>query len=150
MEEVATPELAFAFSLQPGKRYRRTLVTETTPPGLSVIFNTHEDMENLDAPPRVLISPFGITPANYALTHQFVATATSYEGKQPKAAIDYVWMIFEQDNKAIRAIQERYEETRQYGPEFSVKADAAALRCRLRIAEMVEKDKPPAVVDLVE
>lgn len=140
MEEVATPELAFAFSLQPGKRYMRTLVTETTPPGLSVIFNTHADMENPDAPARVLISPFGITPANHALTHQFVATATSYEGKQPPPAIDHVWRIFEQDNRAIRAIQERYEETGQYGPEFSVKADVAALRCRLRIAEMVEKD----------
>ena len=140
MAEVATPELAFAFSLQPGKRYLRTLVTETTPPGLSVIFNTHIDMENPDTPARVLISPFGITPANHMLTHQFVATATSYEGKQPQPAIDHVRHIFEQDNRAIRAIQERYEETGLYGPEFSVKADVAALRCRLRIAEMVEKD----------
>ena len=141
MEEVATPELAFAFSLEPGKRYLRTLVTETTPPGLSVIFNTHVDLENPDAPARVLISPFGITPANHTLTHQFVATATSYEGVQPKEAIAHVWRIFEQDNRAIRAIQERYEETGHYGPEFSVKADVAALRCRLRIAEMVERDQ---------
>jgi vanillate O-demethylase monooxygenase subunit len=144
MDELATPELAFAFSLEPGKRYLRTLVTETTPPGLSVIFNTHEDLANPAAPARVLISPFGITPANQSLTHQFVVTATSYEGKQPQAAIDHVWRIFEQDNVAIRAIQERYEETGQYGPEFSVKADMAALRCRLKNAELVAKDRARA------
>lgn len=144
MEECATPELAFAFSLETGKRYRRTLVTETTPPGLSVIFNTHVDLANPDAAPRVLISPFGITPANQNLTHQFVVTATSYEGRQPQPAIDHVWRIFEQDNVAIRAIQERYAETGEYGPEFSVKADMAALRCRLKNAELVEKDRARA------
>ncbi len=116
------------------------------PPSLCVIVNTHIDLEHPDAPPRVLISPFGITPATMNTTHQFVATATSYPGKQPQAAIDYVWRVFEQDNVAISAIQTLFEETGQYGPEYSVKADAAALRCRLRNAELVERERPHAAV----
>lgn len=141
VEEVANRGTAFAFSLQEGRRYHRTLVTWTMPPSLSVISNTHVDLEDPAAPPRVLISPFGITPATMTTTHQFVVTATSYPGKQPQAAIDYVWQIFEQDNVAIKAIQTLFEETGIYGPEVSVKADAAALRCRLRNAELVEQER---------
>jgi phenylpropionate dioxygenase-like ring-hydroxylating dioxygenase large terminal subunit len=140
VEEIANRGTAFAFSLQEGERYHRTLVTWTMPPALSVISNTYVDLEQPDAPPHVLISPFGITPATATTTHQFVVTATSYPGKQPQAAIDYVWQIFEQDNVAIKAIQTLYQETGTYGPEFSVKVDAAALRCRLRNAELGERE----------
>jgi len=140
VEEVANRGTAFAFSLEEGKRYHRTLVTWTTPPSLSVIKNIHVDLADPNAPPRVLISPFGITPESMTTTHQFVVTATSYPGQQPQAAIDYVWQIFEQDNVAIKAIQSLFEETGNYGPEFSVKADAAALRCRLRNAQLVERE----------
>ena len=141
VEEIANRGTAFAFSLEEGKRYHRTLVTWTVPPSLSVISNTHVDLTDPAAPPRVLISPFGITPANARTTHQFVATATSYPGKQPQAAIDYVWQIFEQDNVAIRAIQNLVDETGYYHEEYSVKVDAAALRCRLRNAELVERER---------
>ena len=144
VEEVANPGTAFAFSLEVGKRYRRTLTTWTMPPACAPSSIVHRDVEAPDAPPRVLISPFGITPETMNTTHQFVATATSYPGKQPQAAIDYVWRIFEQDNVAIKAIQSLFEETGHYGPEFSVKADAAALRCRLRNAELVAREKRAA------
>jgi phenylpropionate dioxygenase-like ring-hydroxylating dioxygenase large terminal subunit len=140
VEEVANRGTAFAFSLEEGRRYHRKLVTWTVPPSLSVISNTYVPADQPDAEPLVLISPFGITPRTNNSTHQFVVTATSYPGKQPQAAIDYVWQIFEQDNVAIAAIQNRFEETGSYGPEFSVKADAAALRCRLRNAELVERE----------
>jgi Vanillate O-demethylase oxygenase C-terminal domain len=76
-----------------------------------VISNTHVDLEDPSAAPRILISPFAITPADSRSTHQFVATATSYPGKQPQGAIDYVWQIFEQDNVAIRAIQDLFDDT---------------------------------------
>ncbi len=144
VEEVANAGTAFAFSLEEGKRYRRKLTTWTMPPALCVIVNSHLDVERPDAPPKVLISPFGITPETMNTTHQFVATATSYPGKQPQAAIDYVWRVFEQDNVAIKAIQSLFEETGTYGPEFSVKADAAALRCRLRNAELVARERVAA------
>ena len=140
VDEVANAGTAFAFSLVEGKHYHRSLVTWTTPPSLSVIRNIHVDLDEPAAPPLVLISPFGITPANDRTTHQFVVTATSYPGKQPQAAIDYVWKIFEQDNVAIRAIQNLVDETGSYHSEYSVKADAAALRCRLRNAELVEQE----------
>ncbi len=51
--------------------------------------------------------------------------------------------MFEQDNVAISAIQALYEGTGNI-PEFSVKADAAALRCRLRNAELVDRERVAA------
>lgn len=140
VEEIANQNTAFALSLEEGKRYRRMLITSTTPPSLNVLSQQHVDLANPDAPPHILISPFAVTPATAKTTHQFVATASSYPGKQSQAAIDYLRQVFEQDNTAIRAIQNLLDETGGYAAECSVKADAAPLRCRLRNAELVERE----------
>jgi vanillate O-demethylase monooxygenase subunit len=134
--------MARLFKLPEGSLIDRDLVTETYPPNLSVVQNVFREPGRPNDPPKVhVIVPMAITPGGPRLTYQFTTVATSYPEQRTKQQNDHVWNVFTQDRDALEAIQQGFDELGPDAPEFSVKADQAALRCRQIITDMVRREE---------
>ena len=120
----------------------RVLMTETYPPNLSVVSNIFREPGRTDGPPKVhVIASMPVSPASPRLTYQFLAVATSYPESRTAQQNEHVWNVFAQDRDALEAIQTGFDELGPDAPEFSVKADQAALRCRQMITDLVQRER---------
>ena len=141
--ETPTAAMARTFHLKggPGKPVKRTLITDAIPPHLSVITNIFTYPDEPDAPPHILINPQGVTPSGKNCCLNFMAVSSSYPDEQPADAFPHLLKLFEQDKVVLEAVQKRFDEEGWDLPEISVRADAAALNFRKKMAALVEEER---------
>jgi phenylpropionate dioxygenase-like ring-hydroxylating dioxygenase large terminal subunit len=125
-----------------GVAYHRLLITETFPPNLNVITNVVTDKVD-PTRVRMSVSPFPVTPGGPALCYQFAATSLNFPW-DVAAENPAFWKLFCQDRDVLEKIQKVFEEEGPDLPEFSVRADQAAVWCRRKIFEMVRAEQPAA------
>jgi hypothetical protein len=117
------------------------LVTDAIPPHLSVITNIFTYPDEPDAPEHILINPQGVTPSGKNRCFNFMVVSSSYQDEQPPDAIPHIQKLVEQDKVVLEAVQRRFDEEGWDLPEISVRADAAALNFRKKMAALVEEER---------
>ena len=142
--EEPTPAMAGVFHLEPGKPINRTLITESIAPCLSVITNIFTFPDQPDRPPHIQVSPQGVTPMNDRKCLNFCVISTSYPNEQPPETGPALWHLFSQDQLILGRAQDLFDKSGWELPEVSVRADAAALNFRRKMAAMVEQERAGA------
>jgi vanillate O-demethylase monooxygenase subunit len=124
-----------------GVAYHRLLITETFPPNLNVISNVVTDRSD-PSRTKMSVSPFPVTPGGPGHCYQFAATSMNFpcDVEAENAAF---WKLFCQDRDVLEKIQKVFDEQGPDLPEYSVRADQAALWCRRKIFEMVNAEEKP-------
>jgi len=147
--ETATPQTATSFELEPGRTYRRTLLTEARVPNLEIVTNIFEDPKG-EAPPRIRSSVIGVTPGGPQLCYQINARATNYaippeymdiKSEAVRKMTERVVGVIHQDRDIIGVMQQNYNEADDNLAEISVLADNAAIRFRRLMIAMVETER---------
>jgi phenylpropionate dioxygenase-like ring-hydroxylating dioxygenase large terminal subunit len=141
--ETPTAMMARTFHLKhaDNRPVKRTLVTDAIPPHLSVITNIFTYPDEPDAPEHILINPQGVTPSGKNRCFNFMVVSSSYQDEQPPDAIPHIQKLVEQDKVVLEAVQKRFDEEGWDLPEISVRADAAALNFRKKMAALVEEER---------
>jgi len=141
--------LGLRFKFDAGAKLDRTLMSETFAPGLNVIHSMFRDPAHPELGERGSVSFFPITPVGPRACYHFSATANSRAG-DPSLPAGYQEVMptlagslgpLDQDKEALEAVQRLFDEIGPEAVEWSVKADAAALRLRQIIAGMAERER---------
>jgi len=82
-----------------------------------------------------------VTPSGKNCCLNFMAVSSSYPDEQPADAFPHLLKLFEQDKVVLEAVQKRFDEEGWNLPEISVRADAAALNFRKKMAALVEEER---------
>jgi phenylpropionate dioxygenase-like ring-hydroxylating dioxygenase large terminal subunit len=141
--ETPTAMMARTFHLKHAdtKPVRRRLITDAIPPHLSVITNIFTYPDEPDAPEHVLINPQGVTPSGKNRCFNFMVVSSSYQDEQPQDVIPHLQKLVAQDKVVLEAVQKRFDEEGWNLPEVSIRADAAAVNFRIKMAAMVEEER---------
>ena len=144
--EIATPEVATAFKIEQGTKYARLQENTAYLPHFVTNFNTISFPDDPKRPPHKRANYVGVLPAGPGLHYQLHYMAISFPSFKGthfgQANTDRRLAIFNEDNQVLEEIQKSYDELGPEIPEFSIKADQAALRARSLLAAMIEKDAP--------
>jgi len=148
LTETATDLTALSFDLVAGHTYRRALITEARVPNLEIVTNVFEDMSG-ESPTRIRSSVIGVTPGGPQLCYQINAQVNNYivpgrdafDSPETQKTIARVTKVIHQDRDIIGAVQQNYNEAGDDIVEVSVLADAAAMRFRRLMIEMIEAER---------
>ncbi|WP_028217026.1 aromatic ring-hydroxylating dioxygenase subunit alpha [Paraburkholderia oxyphila] len=139
------PTYAAISGFAAGTRINRTLVTETLVPSLCLICNTYTSPDDPAAPPKIWSTPFAMTPRNTRSTNYFFVSSANYDLVYTDEAKAQIYETFMQDKVALERIQQVFDESDpDFEYEFSVKADAGALRVRRMIQAMALAERSDA------
>lgn len=146
--ETATDLTATSFDLVSGQTYRRTLLTEARVPNLEIVTNIFED-PNGKNPTRVRSSVIGVTPGGPQLCYQINAQVNNYvipaladfHSPATQKMIERIVGVIHQDRDMLGEVQANYNEAGEDMVEISVLADAAAMRFRRLMLEMIDGER---------
>jgi len=124
-----------------GDRVDRTLVIEGYTGNLVVVKIHFTEPDYPETGENVSDLVMAVTPAGPRVTYQFVNMVTSKPNLDPDR-LRNLRVAFEQDRAALEAIQHLFDTLGpERCPEYSVKADAGALRARRIIAQLIEREQ---------
>jgi vanillate O-demethylase monooxygenase subunit len=125
-----------------GQFVNRTITADAHVPSLCGIRVDLRSPEEPELAPRVNQLIVGITPETATTTHEFTAVSQSFPFENPNREEDVRNLLME-DVVAMEDIQRLFD---QLGPdrslEMSVQSDAAAMRMRRIVAQMIEAERP--------
>lgn len=141
VEEVVSGAYAMTFELPDGIRVRRILSSRSLAPSVNVISNYFWDLDRPGSEPYVIHAFSLPTPESVRSTHYFTAISKTYGvEKLPPFVKQMVWDIFLTDKTAIESIQRSYDQLGSDAPDVSVRVDAAALRYRGMVSNLLEAE----------
>lgn len=138
--EVQSPLTMKTFGFQ-GDRADRSIISEALVPSLCGIRVVTAPVDQPDVEPQVNQLAVGITPRDTTSCYQFTAVAQTFPFLNPQRNDDLRNLLME-DVDAMENIQALFNSLRpEQRPEFSVKADEAAMRARRLIAAQIERER---------
>lgn len=129
--------------LAPGARFNRTLLLESWPPSLVNVSITFVLSEKPDEKPRKTHLIIAVTPETMTSTHQFVASAGTFDRPVPREMRDAgIRNLLSEDVVALEAIQRLADRLPvELQPEYSQRGDEPAFRVRRVIRQKIEQER---------
>ena len=136
--------IAMQYRLTEGVTVDRELSSVAHLPNVHQIINKFTFPDDPERPPHIRINVMPITPATPNSLYQFLTMSSSYEEPNPSVVCEAMRNVLIEDKVALEAMQSLYDEFGLDLPEFSVRADIAAVRGR-RMLNRMAKDEAPAI-----